>query len=96
MPVTEQESHRIAVYAGQGETTELASAVKVLGRRESASTAEILIGCRDDFHQTAAHIAAKSGQTRNHAMAVDIILAFADTAHRLYRDPRGTPRQQKK
>jgi hypothetical protein len=62
----QHESHQIAVYAGQGETTKLASAVKDLARREGTSTAEILIGCKDDFHQTAAYIAAKAGQTRNH------------------------------
>jgi hypothetical protein len=76
MPIAEHESHQIAVYAGQGETTKLASAVKDLARREGTSTAEILIGCKDDFHQNAAHIAAKAAQTRNEAMAVDTILVI--------------------
>jgi hypothetical protein len=76
MAIAEHESHQLAVYAGQGETTKLASAVKVLASREGISTAEILIGCKDDFHQTAAHIAAKAGQTRNPAMAIDTILVI--------------------
>ena len=57
------ESHHISVLAGQGETLKLGREVESLARREEVSTGDILLACRDDFQQTAAHIAAKSGQT---------------------------------
>ncbi len=64
MPVTQQESHQISVLAGQGETAKLATFVRELAAREGVSPGEILINCKDDFQQTAAHIAAAAGQTR--------------------------------
>ncbi|KAK3393941.1 hypothetical protein B0H63DRAFT_459552 [Podospora didyma] len=65
MHITSQESHHISVLAGEGEIVKLKLAVKALARREDASPADVLIACKDDYHQTAAHIAAKSGQTRS-------------------------------
>ncbi|KAK4236414.1 hypothetical protein C8A03DRAFT_35690 [Achaetomium macrosporum] len=65
MPIAQQESHKIAVYAAQGQTVELATIVRDLAMREGVSPAQILIGCKDDFQQTAAHAAAKTGQTRS-------------------------------
>lgn len=64
MPVTRQESHQISVYAGQGEVAKLRSLVHDLAEREGMTTAEVLLASKDDYHQTAAHIAAKAGQTR--------------------------------
>ncbi|KAK3330739.1 hypothetical protein B0H66DRAFT_73460 [Apodospora peruviana] len=63
MNIKPQESHHISVLAGQGEVRKLSAAVKTLAQRENASPADVLISCKDDFQQTAAHIAAKSGQT---------------------------------
>ncbi|KAM7195926.1 hypothetical protein V8F20_007291 [Naviculisporaceae sp. PSN 640] len=65
MKISPQESHHVSVLAGQGELTKLASTVDALARRENESPADVLICCKDDFHQTAAHIAAKSGQVRS-------------------------------
>jgi len=62
MHITHQESHHISVLAGQGETSKLVVYVKTLARRENVSPADVLIACKDDFQQTAAHIAAKAGQ----------------------------------
>ncbi|KAK3694171.1 hypothetical protein B0T22DRAFT_437273 [Podospora appendiculata] len=62
MNITPQEAHHVSVLAGQGETAKLAVHVKHLAQRERASTADVVIACKDDFQQTAAHIAAKSGQ----------------------------------
>jgi hypothetical protein len=64
MPVTPDESHQIAVHAGQGDTIQLSALVRQLAEREGTSPAQILLSCKDDFHQTAAHIASKAGQTR--------------------------------
>jgi len=63
MTISPQESHHISVLAGQGELIKLSTAVKSLAQRENSSPADVLISCKDDFQQTAAHIAAKSGQT---------------------------------
>lgn len=63
MAISPQESHHISVLAGQAELVKLGAAVKALALRENASPADVLISCKDDFQQTAAHIAAKSGQT---------------------------------
>ncbi|KAK4461208.1 hypothetical protein QBC42DRAFT_330359 [Cladorrhinum samala] len=65
MQIKPHEAHHIAVLAGQGETAKLKEAVNELAQRETASPAGILIACKDDFQQTAAHIAAKSGQTKS-------------------------------
>ncbi|GAB1311486.1 hypothetical protein MFIFM68171_01696 [Madurella fahalii] len=65
MHIAAQESHHVSVLAGQGEIIKLRAAVKSLATRENTSTAEVLLACKDDFQQTAAHIAAKSGQTRS-------------------------------
>ncbi|KAK0628351.1 hypothetical protein B0T17DRAFT_522516 [Bombardia bombarda] len=62
MYISPQESHYISVLAGQGELFMLSASVKNLAIRESVQPGDILIGCKDDFQQTAAHIAAKSGQ----------------------------------
>ena len=64
MHFTHQESHHISVLAGQGEIIKLRNHVQTLAKREATSPAEVLIACKDDFQQTAAHIAAKSGQSR--------------------------------
>lgn len=64
MSATQRESHEISVLAGQGETAKLATLVREIAEREGASPGEILLGCKDDFQQTAAHIAAAAGQTR--------------------------------
>ena len=68
MQIKPHEAHHIAVLAGQGETAKLKEAVNELAQRETASPAGILIACKDDFQQTAAHIAAKSGQTSNYSL----------------------------
>ncbi|KAK4192390.1 hypothetical protein QBC35DRAFT_221740 [Podospora australis] len=65
MHVKPQEAHHISVLAGQGEIKRLKSAVQELAARENVSTADLLISCKDDFQQTAAHIAAKSGQSKS-------------------------------
>ncbi|KAK3986372.1 hypothetical protein QBC44DRAFT_333399 [Cladorrhinum sp. PSN332] len=71
MQIKPQEAHHVAVLAGQGEIAKLKACVKELAEREATSPADILIACKDDFQQTAAHIAAKAGQTKS-------ILALAD------------------
>ncbi|KAK4224899.1 hypothetical protein QBC38DRAFT_369899 [Podospora fimiseda] len=71
MQIKPQEAHHIAVLAGQGEIAKLKTAVHELAGREEATPGDIIIACKDDFQQTAAHIAAKSGQTKS-------ILALAD------------------
>lgn len=78
MPIEPWESHQIAVYAGQGETIKLIATVKNLATREGTLAAQILFDCKDDFHQTAAHIAAKAGQSRKSSQchAVGTILAI--------------------
>jgi hypothetical protein len=70
MHITTSEAHHISVLAGQGEIIKLRAAVKSLAAREEASTAEVLIACKDDFQQTAAHIAAKAGQSRKQTLPV--------------------------
>ncbi|VBB73402.1 Putative protein of unknown function [Podospora comata] len=65
MHISPQEAHHVAVLAGQGECAKLVTAVKALALREHESPADILIACKDDFQQTAAHIAAKSGQSKS-------------------------------
>ncbi|AEO65528.1 7a611f84-7f45-457a-851c-a2729b532d36 [Thermothielavioides terrestris] len=65
MRITPEESHQIAVYAGQGEVAKMTAAIKHLAEREGVSPAQVLFGCKDDFQQTAAHTAAKGGQTRS-------------------------------
>ncbi|KAK4161239.1 hypothetical protein QBC43DRAFT_268925 [Cladorrhinum sp. PSN259] len=77
MHIKPQEAHHIAVLAGQGETAKLKAAVKDLAERESTSPGDVLIACKDDFQQTAAHIAAKSGQTKS-ILALAEILATDD------------------
>ncbi|KAH8883357.1 hypothetical protein GQ53DRAFT_798357 [Thozetella sp. PMI_491] len=63
MRITQAESHHISVLAGRAETVVLCKTVRALAEREQTSADDILIACKDDFQQTAAHIAAKSGQT---------------------------------
>lgn len=63
MHIAPHEAHQIAVYAGQGETSKMTALVQDLAKREDVSTAEVLIGSKDDFQQTAAHTAAKAGQS---------------------------------
>ncbi|KAK0632904.1 hypothetical protein B0T14DRAFT_560545 [Immersiella caudata] len=65
MQFTHQESHMISVLAGQGEIIKLRKAVNELAERERTTPAEVLIFCKDDYQQTSAHMAAKSGQTRS-------------------------------
>lgn len=62
MHISPQESHHVSVLAGQGEVIKLVATVNALAQREKESPADVLIFCKDDFQQTAAHIAAKSGQ----------------------------------
>lgn len=64
MPVAQHESHQVAVFAGQGETVKLATFVRSLAEREGTSPCQVLLSCKDDFQQTAAHMAAKAGQIR--------------------------------
>ncbi len=64
MHISHAESHGISVLAGQGELVRLRDEVNRLAEREGTTPDEILIACKDDYHQTAAHIAAKGGQTR--------------------------------
>ncbi len=64
MFITQQESHHISVLATQAELVKLRAAVKSLAQREGVSPADVLIFCKDDFQQTAAHMAAKAGQAR--------------------------------
>ncbi len=64
MAIAPHESHQIAVYAGQGEIVQLATLVRSLAQREDISPGQILISCKDDFQQTAAHMAAKAGHIR--------------------------------
>jgi hypothetical protein len=63
MHFTHQESHMISVLAGQGEIIKLKKAVHELAERETTTPAEVLITCKDDYQQTSAHMAAKSGQS---------------------------------
>lgn len=87
MHITAQESHHISVLAGQGEIIKLRAAVQSLAERENTSTAEVLLACKDDFHQTAAHIAAKSGQTRTICPPFARPLDNTDKQSRLDSDP---------
>ncbi|KAK4197809.1 hypothetical protein QBC40DRAFT_180069 [Triangularia verruculosa] len=73
MHISPQEAHHVAVLAGQGECAKLTAAVKALARREHESPANILIACKDDFQQTAAHIAAKSGQSKSIDTLADLL-----------------------
>ncbi len=63
MQISHAENHGLSVYAGQGEHVRLRDEVRRLAEREKTTPDEILIACKDDYHQTAAHIAAKAGQT---------------------------------
>ncbi|KAK2073415.1 hypothetical protein P8C59_007701 [Phyllachora maydis] len=70
MPITQAESHHISVLAGQGETTTLRTTVTALAVRENTTPGAVLLACRDDYHQTAAHMASKAGQAQSiHALA---------------------------
>ncbi len=69
MQISHAENHGISVFAGQGDLVQLQNAVQRLADREQTTPDEILIACKDDYHQTAAHIAAKAGQTREHIHA---------------------------
>ncbi len=64
MAISPHEAHQIAVHAGQGETAELTALVRSLAEREGTSPGQVLLGCKDDFQNTAAHMAAKAGQIR--------------------------------
>lgn len=64
MAITDAESRHISVLAGEGDLPKLRAAVQALALREALSPADVLITCKDDYHQTAAHIAAKGGQAR--------------------------------
>lgn len=63
MRISQEDLRKIAVLAGQGEVGEMTSLVNRYAEKERATTGWILLECKDDFHQTAAHIAAKAGQT---------------------------------
>ncbi|KAK0656188.1 hypothetical protein B0T16DRAFT_31110 [Cercophora newfieldiana] len=65
MHFTHQDSHMISVHAGLGEVIKLRKAVQSLAEREGVSPADVLIACKDDYQQTAAHMAAKSGQSKS-------------------------------
>ncbi|KAM7213527.1 hypothetical protein V8F06_011082 [Rhypophila decipiens] len=82
MKVSPQESHHISVLAGQGELTKLATSVKALAQREMVSPADVLIFCKDDFQQTAAHIAAKSGQAASIEKLAELL--SSDEKKRIY------------
>ena len=64
MVITDAESRHISVLAGEGDLPKLRAAVQALALREHMAPADVLITCKDDYHQTAAHIAAKGGQAR--------------------------------
>lgn len=64
MVITQDESRAISVLASQGEIIKLKRTVNSLAEREGLSVAELLMEAKDDFQQTAAHMAAKAGQTR--------------------------------
>ncbi len=64
MAISEVEGHNVSVLAGQGELVELRAAVKRLAARENIALDDVLIACKDDYHQTSAHIASKAGQGR--------------------------------
>jgi ankyrin repeat protein len=66
MRISQQEAHHVSVLAGQGDVAKLRATVLALAEREGAAPADVLIACKDDFQQTPAHIAAKSGQSRRH------------------------------
>lgn len=69
MAITDAESRHISVLAGEGDLPKLRAAVQALALREALSPADVLITCKDDYHQTAAHIAAKGGQARVFALS---------------------------
>ena len=82
MHIAPHEAHQIAVHAGKGETSDMTALVQYLARRESTSTAAVLIASKDDFQQTAAHTAAKGGQSSKSTAgpALDIkVLSETDT-----------------
>ncbi|KAK3938074.1 hypothetical protein QBC46DRAFT_318418 [Diplogelasinospora grovesii] len=73
MRITEEESHTISVLAGQGDIKKIRTVVETLAQREDAMPADVLMACKDDFQQTAAHIAAKSGQARSIETLADLL-----------------------
>lgn len=70
MAITDAESRHISVLAGEGDLPRLRAAVQALALREALCPADVLITCKDDYHQTAAHIAAKGGQARKHPLSL--------------------------
>ena len=74
MHIAQQESHHVSVLAAQGETAALRAAVIALAERERTTPGDVLTACRDDFQQTAAHMAAKAGQTRTLSLLSSQIL----------------------
>ncbi|KAK0753717.1 hypothetical protein B0T18DRAFT_302470, partial [Schizothecium vesticola] len=73
MAITDAESRHISVLAGEGDLPKLRAAVQALALREALCPADVLITCKDDYHQTAAHIAAKGGQARSIETLADIL-----------------------
>ncbi|KAL2128360.1 hypothetical protein VTI74DRAFT_9288 [Chaetomium olivicolor] len=64
MPISREEKQRICQLVGQGDTFKLVSVVKDLASREATSTADVLMSCKDDWYENAAHMAAQTGQGR--------------------------------
>ena len=62
MTISSAESHHVSVLAGKADVIQLCKAVEDLALRECIPAGDVLIACKDDYHQTSAHIAAKVGQ----------------------------------
>ncbi|KAK5656473.1 hypothetical protein OQA88_4856 [Cercophora sp. LCS_1] len=73
MHIAQPESHHISVLASQGDLVKLRAAVKTLAQREGVSPADLLIACKDDFQNTAAHMAAKAGQARSIEVLAELV-----------------------
>ncbi|KAK1758579.1 hypothetical protein QBC47DRAFT_145538 [Echria macrotheca] len=92
MFISPDESRAISVHASQGEIVKLKRLVGDLAAREGVSTADVLGEARDDFQQTAAHMAAKAGQVRSIEALAEIIddparaAAFFNLANRFTGD----------
>lgn len=80
MPISSRETHQVSALAGQGEVPKLVSLVRKLARREGTPTSAVLAACKDDFQQTAAHIAAKAGQIRKFTNMIAVRRARTTTS----------------
>lgn len=92
MAITDAESRHISVLAGEGDLPKLRAAVQALALREALCPADVLITCKDDYHQTAAHIAAKGGQARKFPPLPFLSPNVLLMSRRVNRDARRHPR----